>query len=416
MRLIDRNDTSLAIALIASALVIFQQPLRIVIDAAHSIEGRYNIDLLPGLTVLVGAFGFHQYRKRQQAKAAATTAAAEATRERDRSTELERLVVFGRALGSALDPGSTSQVFWRFLPAFARDRELWMLTRRADGWDTPVRDATVVSERTTETLEAVAEQALAVPAAGDGHGDGVLLDGDLCFPMLIGDSAVGVLGVRNVPAVTPAERYALGAAAALLAIATRNGQLLAQIRDSSVRDALTGCFNRAYAMKTLGAEMQRSKRTSRPVSVILFDIDDFKAVNDRFGHLAGDAALAAVGARLGAVLRSTDVKCRYGGDEFFVILPDTPLAGAEHVASALTKELALMSVQTAGGPVGITVSLGVAGVEPGERDVTAVVSRVDEALYRAKRSGRNRWIPAPAIAPADQPRRTVLPEAAHLLQ
>lgn len=403
MRLIDRNDTSLAIALIASALVIFQQPLRVVIDAAHSIEGRYNIDLLPGLTVLVGAFGFHQYKKRQQAKAAAATAAAEFARERERTTELERLVTFGRALG-ALDPASTGQVFWRFLPSFARDRELWMLTRRTDGWDAPLRDATASSERSVESLEALAEQALAAPHAASAHSDAVLLGDDLCFPMVVGDNAVGVLGVRNVPAIPAAERQALGAAAALLAIATRNGQLLAQIGESSVRDALTSCFNRAYAMKTLGMELQRARRTQRPLSVILFDIDNFKTVNDQFGHLAGDATLAAVGARLGAVLRATDVKCRYGGDEFLVILPDTPVTGAQRVADALTAELARISIATPSGTVAVTASLGVAVVEPGERDVTSIISRADDALYRAKRTGRNRWALAPPSAPGDQPR------------
>jgi diguanylate cyclase (GGDEF)-like protein len=388
VRLIDRNDTSLAIALIASALVIFQQPLRVVIDAAHSIEGRYNIDLLPGLTVLVGAFGFHQYKKRQ----------------RERSTELERLVAFGRALPSALDPASTGQVFWRFLPSFARDRELWMLTRRSDGWDAPLRDATAASERSVESLEALATQALAAPQASLPHGEGILLGDDVCFPMLVGENAVGVLGVRNVPPIPSAERQALGAAAALLAIATRNGQLLAQIGESSVRDALTGCFNRAYAMKTLGMELQRARRTDRPLSVILFDIDEFKSVNDQFGHLAGDATLAAVGARLGAVLRATDVKCRYGGDEFLVILPDTPLTGAQHVAEALTAELARIAITTGGGTVQVTASLGVAVVEPGERDATAVISRADDALYRAKRSGRNRWTLAPHPGVAEQPR------------
>lgn len=410
MRLIDRNDTSLALALVASSLVIFQQPLRIVFEAARAVEGRYHIDLVPGLAVLVCTFGFHQYRKRQQARAAAASAAAEAALERERSAELERLVTFGRALGSALDPASTHQVFWRFLPAFAHDRALWMLTRRADGWDAPVRDARSGAEWSADALEALATEALALPRSRDEHGEGVVIGEDLCFPMLVGDNAVGVLGVRNTPEITAAERRALGAAAALLAISIRNGQLLEQVRDSSVRDALTGCFNRAYAMKSLVVELSRARRSMRPLSVILFDIDEFKAVNDRFGHLAGDATLAAVGARLSAVLRASDVKCRYGGDEFFIILPDTPAAGAEHVAGALRDELARLSVSTPAGAIGISVSLGVAGVEPGERDATAVVGRADAALYQAKRSGRNQWAVAAPARAVDQPRRTVSAE------
>src|SRR4051812_26016543 len=118
LRLLDKNDTSLAIALVAGALVIFQKPLRVVIDAAHDVEGRYNIDLLPGLVVLISAFAFHQYKKRQQARAAATQAATEAGQERQRSAELERLVAFGSALGGVLDAQGLRQLFWRYLPGF----------------------------------------------------------------------------------------------------------------------------------------------------------------------------------------------------------------------------------------------------------------------------------------------------------
>src|SRR6478672_4287656 len=112
MRLFDRNDTSLAIALVASALVIFQRPLHMLIDVAHEVELRYGIDLLPGLVVLIGALAFHEYSRRLQAKAAAKRAAAEAAQERQRSAELERLVALGGALGTALDSAALRQVFW----------------------------------------------------------------------------------------------------------------------------------------------------------------------------------------------------------------------------------------------------------------------------------------------------------------
>src|SRR6185436_4723406 len=141
MRLLDRKDTSLAIALVAGALLIFRKPLHMLIDVAHGVELRYNIDLLPGLVVLVGALLFHEFSKRHQAKAAADRAAAEVMQERQRSAELERLVAFGSALGSALDTLALKQVFFRFLPAFARDRELWALTRTKGGWENLLRDA-----------------------------------------------------------------------------------------------------------------------------------------------------------------------------------------------------------------------------------------------------------------------------------
>ena len=344
MRLNDRNDTSLAVALIASVLVIFQKPLHMLVDAAHAVELQYNIDLLPGLTVLVGTFGFHQYRKRQQAKAAASAASSEAALARARSVELERLVAFGRALGGALDPSAMRQVFWRYMPTFTGDRELWMLTRKPDGWEPALRDATAPAQRSSESLEAIATAALAASADSTIDGKGLPVDDDLCFPMIVGDMAVGVVGVRNGAVVSDSEQHAMSAAAALLAIAIRNNQLIAETRENSIRDGLTGCFNRTYAMEALGAELRRAKRTKRPLAVLMFDIDRFKDVNDELGHLAGDEVLTTVGARLLTMLRASDVKCRYGGDEFLVILPDTDLPGAEHVATSIVDDLASMRI------------------------------------------------------------------------
>jgi len=394
IRLIDRNDTSLAVALVAGALVMFQRPLRTAIDLAHDLDVRYKVDLVPGLTVLVGAYAFHQYRKRQQARAAVAAAQAEAALERARAEDLERLVAFGRALGGALESGAIRQVFWRHLPTFARDREVWMLTRDADGWDRSASELGQLTGPAADRIETVAVEALDVMSAYASMPYGVAIQEYRCFPMMVGDTAVGVVGVREVPALSAAEQSAMGAAVALLAIAVRNEQLLAQTRDSSVRDGLTGCFNRAYAIETLSKELRRASRTGHPVAVLMIDIDEFKAVNDRFGHLSGDALLTAVGARLATVLRTSDVKCRYGGDEFLVILPDTPIGGAEHVAAAVTHAVADL-VLPESDEVSPTVSLGVAAALPGEQDAHAVIARADEALYRAKREGRNRFAAAP---------------------
>jgi len=397
MRLLDRNDTSLAIALVAGSLVIFQKPLHMLIDAAHDIELRYNIDLLPGLVVLVGAFAFHEYRKRQQAKAAAERAAAEAAQERQRSAELERLVAFGGALGRALDSLALRQVIWRYLPAFARDRELWMLTRTKTGWENVLRDATTSSVRSNDALESIASQALSAPAPGDAHAEGIVVGDDVCFPMVVGDAALGVVGVRHPTPLSLADRRAIGAAVALLAIAIRNVQLLTQTRESSVRDQLTGCFNRAYAIEALASELQRSRRSGRPVSVMMFDVDKLKRINDDFGHLAGDALLAAVAGQVATTLRASDIKCRWGGDEFLIILPDTPRSGAEHAGASLTHEVGAVHVPTPTGSVSPTISVGVAVAENGECDPLALVGRADAALYKAKQTGRNRFVIAQPI-------------------
>jgi len=399
MRLLDRKDTSLAIALVAGALVIFRKPLHMLIDVAHGVELRYNIDLLPGLVLLVGAFAFHAFRRRQETKALseharvlAVLAAAEVTQERQHSAELERLVALGSALGGALDTIALRQVFWRYFPAFGLDRELWALTRTKNGWDNLLRDNAAPAIRATDTLGLIATAALSAPSSGDAQAEGILVGDDVCFPMVVADASLGVVGVRNAPEMSIAERRALGAAVSLLAIAIRNVQLLTQTRESSVRDQLTGCFNRAYAIESLGSELQRSRRSGRPLSVMMFDVDQLKRINDDHGHLMGDTLLAAVAGQVTATLRASDIKCRWGGDEFLIILPDTPRSGAEHAGASLTREVSTVVVPTPSGSVSPTISVGVAVAENGECDPLALVARADAALYKAKQAGRNRFV------------------------
>lgn len=401
MRLLDRKDASLAIALMAGALVIFRKPLHTLMELTHGVELRYNIDLVSGLVLLVGAFTFHAFRKRQQtrmladrAQASADLASREIAQERRRSAELERLVALGSALGNALDMPALRQVFSRYFPAFALDRELWALTRTKSSWESFLSGGPSSAKRTTQILESIATEALSTPASSHTRVEGILVRDDVCFPMAVGEASLGVVGVRNVPRISVADRRALGAAVSLLAIATRNVQLLTQTRESSVRDQLTGCFNRAYAIEALGSELQRARRTGRPLSVMMFDVDQLKHINDDFGHLTGDALLAAVAGQVAATLRASDIKCRWGGDEFLVILPDTPRVGAEHAGASLTREVSTVVIPTRSGAVSPTISVGVAVAENGECDPLALVARADAALYKAKRTGRNRFVMA----------------------
>src|SRR5215216_6455929 len=122
----------------------------------------------------------------------------------------------------------------------------------------------------------------------------------------------------------------------------------------------------------------------------MFDLDHFKAINDRYGHLCGDAVLAQVGQRMKAVLRGSDVKCRYGGEEFLVLLPDTPLAGGRRVAESLRRDIEEHPVHWNGETIRITASFGVTNVAAGEIDPLTILARADGALYRAKQAGRNR--------------------------
>jgi diguanylate cyclase (GGDEF)-like protein len=121
----------------------------------------------------------------------------------------------------------------------------------------------------------------------------------------------------------------------------------------------------------------------------MFDLDRFKDINDNHGHLCGDAVLRGVAERMKAVLRGGDVKCRYGGEEFLILLPDTPLSGAQHVAETLRRDLEEHPVAWSDEVVSVTASFGVTTAVTGEVDALALVARADSGLYLAKESGRN---------------------------
>jgi len=181
----------------------------------------------------------------------------------------------------------------------------------------------------------------------------------------------------------------MSAAAALLAASVKNADLFLQVHENSVRDALTGCFNRRHFLDVMDSELRRARRAHGIFSVVMFDLDHFKNINDRFGHLCGDAVLAMVGKRMKAVLRGSDVKCRYGGEEFLVLLPDTPLAGAHRVAEMLRRDVEEHPVHWNEQTVVVTASFGLTEIVPGEIDTAAIIGRVDAGLYQAKQDGRN---------------------------
>ena len=403
MRLITRNDASLTAALIAAAIILFRQPLRYLLDLTQEIEGRFHLDLVPALLLLVFSFTFHEYRKRVQARADAIASAADAAQARAHSQLLQRLIAFGQALANALDRPALQQVLWQQLPAFTGDRPCWMLVRKRDRWEVLLQDQ-VGDPRSVEQLGDLASRTLQGVRPDDRNLP--VRDGrDICFPMLAGGTVVGVLGITDPQPLTEEQTDSIGAAAAVMAIGVKNMQLLSDARELSLHDPLTGCFNRGFALQALDAELQRVRRSGLPLSILMFDIDHFKAVNDRYGHLSGDELLSAVGAQLSRSMRSTDLRCRYAGDEFLIILPDTPAAGAQQVAEALRQGVGRIGIARAPGHQPITISVGVAEVTRDEVDAKSFLHRADEALYRAKRAGRNRV----CLAPAAPPRGVVRP-------
>lgn len=397
MRLITRRDTSLVVALVAGTLIAFERPFRSLLDLAHDVEQRYHIDLLPALTLLTVVFMFHLYGKRVQAKAEIAALALEVAHTRARTVALERLMALGQTLASAIDRRALEQALWRSLPSFIDQRECSIVARGHEGVDLLLRDTRMARRHSAEALEKLVDAATLRPNEPGGT-VGVQVDEDLVIPLIAGESIVGSIIVRNDPPMDDEQRLALGAAGAVIGVAARNARLLHDALRSGTLDGLTGCVTRAHGLELLERELKRSRRSAHPLSVIMFDIDRFKQINDLHGHLQGDSVLSSVGAQLGQILRSTDVRCRYGGDEFLLILPDTPILGAQQVAECLRRHIGDAIREnvntdpiTHGNALRVSVSLGVACAQPGELGPTTLIARADEALYRAKGGGRDRW-------------------------
>ncbi len=161
--------------------------------------------------------------------------------------------------------------------------------------------------------------------------------------------------------------------------------------EQSRRDALTGLFNRRHFQEMLTIELERTRRSPSPTSLILVDIDRFKRINDTYGHTAGDQVLRQVAGRVGFGLRRPDTACRYGGEEFTILLPNSDACSACNVAERLRADIETITTTESGDPLSITVSLGVATIPTGERwDSDTLINRADQALYAAKKGGRNR--------------------------
>jgi two-component system cell cycle response regulator len=156
-------------------------------------------------------------------------------------------------------------------------------------------------------------------------------------------------------------------------------------------DELTGCLSRRYLMERLENELERAVRYERLLGVVMFDIDDFKRLNDTHGHTTGDAALRSIGEVLRRSLRTADFVGRYGGDEFLLVLPETSAQGTHQLAERIRNGVDRREFELRGGTLRLTISGGVAGFP--EADVVTpedLIDRADKALYKAKAAGRNK--------------------------
>lgn len=164
------------------------------------------------------------------------------------------------------------------------------------------------------------------------------------------------------------------------------------VYNAMTRDGLTGAFNKSYLLDSLQHEIARSLRCKRPLSVLLMDIDHFKSINDTYGHLVGDEILREFSNRLTNTKRPDDLLCRYGGEEFVLILGETELGQAVEIAERCREHIAQSPFTSAEGPIPVTVSMGAAELPLNDGPITpsGLLKTADDRLYKAKQSGRNR--------------------------
>jgi diguanylate cyclase (GGDEF)-like protein len=213
----------------------------------------------------------------------------------------------------------------------------------------------------------------------------------VCVPLLASGETLGMMQLRGAVDIEDRHvRVLLETMAERVALSLANIRLREHLVAQSIRDPLTGLFNRRYLEETLLMEQRRAQRAKSAFGVVMFDLDRFKALNDQYGHEAGDAALQAFSKVLQAQSRAGDIACRYGGEEFTLVLPGASLEVSLARAERIRASLAANATNEAGAALALTVSAGVAAYPEHGDNGPALLRAADEALYRAKHNGRNR--------------------------
>jgi len=182
-------------------------------------------------------------------------------------------------------------------------------------------------------------------------------------------------------------------------------QAQAQLRQLAERDGLTGLFNHRYLLEVLEKEFTRAKRYGRPFSLLMIDLDGFKSINDTCGHLKGDRVLKQVARLIEKTTRSVDIIARYGGDEFVVLLPETPPRQAITIGERIVRDLKRHPFHDEGKNYPLSASVGIAAYSPSAATAGALLKEADEALYAAKRNGRSQVIFLKSIRSTEKPRK-----------
>lgn len=215
-------------------------------------------------------------------------------------------------------------------------------------------------------------------------------------PLITMDEVIGSISISSSsPSAFSFDNLGmLTSIAATASAATYNAILYAETQKLATHDSLTGKFNRRMLFEYGQLEMDRYHRLGQNLSALMFDVDLFKKINDRYGHSVGDRILIEIAERCDQVIRNVDILGRYGGDEFVVLLPQTDMPTASEIADRIRMNVIKSPVNTDVGPIPVTISIGVAPASLDTSDFSGLLQKADQALYRSKQKGRNRISPA----------------------
>jgi diguanylate cyclase (GGDEF)-like protein len=223
--------------------------------------------------------------------------------------------------------------------------------------------------------------------------DDAPFDAQLSASLVCDEAGEPILAMGSFIDITEQKRAEQDLRKANLMLATRLTEieeLQSQLRERAIRDPLTGLFNRRYLEENMGQTIARADRHNYPISLVMIDIDHFKVVNDTYGHKAGDQMLIALSNMLRSQIRKGDTICRYGGEEFVVMMPRAPWDIAAKRADQWRLAFQELCVPFDGAILNTTLSAGIATLSPDNNDIDDAMREADIALYRSKTEGRNR--------------------------
>lgn len=224
------------------------------------------------------------------------------------------------------------------------------------------------------------------------HYEGQVVRAVIANPLMSGKRLLGVIGIARTISTLPfteKDQNLLSLFGQQAAIAIKNAELFNEVETLTKIDVLTGAYNRRGFNELCQRELVRTKRSNQSQTMLMIDIDYFKSVNDRYGHPFGDQILCMLSNELQDNLRETDILCRYGGEEFAILLPETNIETAKNIAERLRIKIANKAFTVNKTTLNITISIGISWMTGDQAELYYLLDRADEAMYLAKRSGRN---------------------------